>query len=226
MKTCSKCNINQSEANFNKAKNCRDGTFSWCKECEKIRKKRYHKDFIDECTKINLNKVCSICNELKNGLEYSRIRTSPDGLSAFCKKCQVLKSKAYFATPTGAANMKKNNDKSRDTPEKLIIKKDKRLQFYYKLTLSEFNNMLADQGNCCAICFSDNPRGTGTWSTDHDHATGKVRGLLCNSCNRGIGFLHDDINKLHSAIAYLEKHNSSPTVDTRPNKELNEKELN
>lgn len=66
--------------------------------------------------------------------------------------------------------------------------------------------MLARQNGRCAIC---NREPFGRWTTfyiDHDHTTGKVRGLLCQKCNAGIGLLMDSIPILFLAIRYLTNH--------------------
>lgn len=68
--------------------------------------------------------------------------------------------------------------------------------------LQRLHRMLAAQGGRCAICASD--MGT-EWQVDHDHATGKVRGLLCSPCNRGLGLFKDAPHLLRSAISYLTK---------------------
>lgn len=79
------------------------------------------------------------------------------------------------------------------------------LKSTYGLTLEDFDRMLAAQGGACAICKTCVPGGPGRFSVDHCHTTGRVRGLLCNNCNRGIGGLKDDANLLRAAIAYLEE---------------------
>lgn len=56
------------------------------------------------------------------------------------------------------------------------------------------------QGGNCAICLTPPKR---WFAIDHDHATGKVRGLLCTNCNTGIGMLKDDLEVLHRAQVYL-----------------------
>ncbi len=67
--------------------------------------------------------------------------------------------------------------------------------------------MLLAQDGCCAICKSSDPgRKKSQWfCVDHDHKTGEVRGLLCNSCNAGLGFLKDSIETLAQAIIYLKQ---------------------
>lgn len=78
----------------------------------------------------------------------------------------------------------------------------------YGLTIEEYNQMVSDQDNRCAIC--DNTPSTKDLGhklhIDHDHKTGKVRELLCSDCNKGLGHFHDDINKLQAAIRYIRRH--------------------
>ena len=74
----------------------------------------------------------------------------------------------------------------------------------YKLTDEEFQAWLLDQNFNCAVCgktFSNSFE----ICADHDHETGRVRGLLCRSCNGGIGLLRDDPRILEQAIVYLRK---------------------
>ena len=73
----------------------------------------------------------------------------------------------------------------------------------YELTVPEFDAMLQAQGGCCAICRKENADG-GRLHVDHDHDTGRVRGLLCRACNRGMGLLRDDPDRLAAAIHYLQ----------------------
>lgn len=69
----------------------------------------------------------------------------------------------------------------------------------YGLTEKEYNDLLDRQGHKCALCRKEK-----RLQVDHCHKTGKVRGLLCSSCNTGIGRLGDDVDGLKAAIAYLE----------------------
>lgn len=69
--------------------------------------------------------------------------------------------------------------------------------------------MYVAQDGLCAICGNPQIPGEGSSTkqlhVDHDHQTGKVRGLLCNQCNPGLGYFQDDISRLIAAVKYLEK---------------------
>lgn len=75
------------------------------------------------------------------------------------------------------------------------------------LSCSKCKQMLAAQNGVCAICGKEPTKGRGRkLHIDHDHETGKRRGLLCNGCNTGIGSLGDDVSRLQRAIKYLMLH--------------------
>ena len=60
------------------------------------------------------------------------------------------------------------------------------------------------QNGCCAICKGEEPSDfKGRLSIDHDHSSGKIRGLLCMKCNSGLGMFNDDEDILLNAIKYL-----------------------
>lgn len=84
----------------------------------------------------------------------------------------------------------------------------KQLKYQYGITEEEFTGLLNSQNNKCAICqltFDFNTKWT-TPHVDHDHKTSSSRGLLCGSCNLGIGYLKDNTENLQSAIKYLENY--------------------
>ena len=71
----------------------------------------------------------------------------------------------------------------------------------YNLEPHEYDKLMQDSNNLCMICKS--PPGHKSLHIDHDHKTGKVRGLLCHGCNTAIGLMKDDVNILTKAIQYL-----------------------
>ena len=86
------------------------------------------------------------------------------------------------------------------------------IEAYYKcnyhITIREYLDMAEKQNFVCAICGKENfamgASHTGLLVVDHDHTTGKVRGLLCHNCNRALGLLRDSSQNLHKALSYLE----------------------
>jgi hypothetical protein len=87
-------------------------------------------------------------------------------------------------------------------PEIRDSKKNTNLKIKYGLTLEEFNSLLESQSFGCAICRVELTGGKDT-HIDHCHETKRIRGLLCNSCNNGIGRFKDSPKLLKCAITYL-----------------------
>ena len=75
----------------------------------------------------------------------------------------------------------------------------------YGLTPERFAEMLINQSGVCAICRTDKPGGKGTWRVDHNHTTGRVRGLLCHGCNVALGHMKDNPETCETAAVYLRK---------------------
>lgn len=79
----------------------------------------------------------------------------------------------------------------------------------FGISLAEYTAMAVKQGGVCAICAQletrkDRSGNVCPLSVDHDHATGKVRGLLCDACNNAIGRLNDDPRLARAVARYLE----------------------
>ena len=127
-----------------------------------------------------------------------------------CKKC----SKTAFVI----SGKKKESDKK----YYLYAKENRKEDFFrqrknaalkanFNMTLEEYNQMLLNQNNLCAICrmrfnLEQNRKEMEKKAcVDHNHQTGKIRGLICNSCNTGLGRFKDNIDLLREAIKYLEE---------------------
>lgn len=129
-------------------------------------------------------KICSKCNIEKNESEFYYI-ASKGIYRGDCKSCNSAKASKW----------------NKENPSKRSVNGRKnRLKALYGMTEEQFNQMKANQGNGCAICERKLKL-----VVDHDHDTGKIRGLLCNSCNRGIGYLQDSENILKRAMVYVIK---------------------
>ncbi|WP_407543808.1 endonuclease domain-containing protein (plasmid) [Deinococcus radiomollis] len=78
-----------------------------------------------------------------------------------------------------------------------------KLRLNYNLTLAQYDDMVKERNGVCDIC-KKVPKGQqGSLCVDHDHETGRIRGLLCSPCNRAVGMLGDTYEGLMRAIAYL-----------------------
>lgn len=77
--------------------------------------------------------------------------------------------------------------------------RDYALRTTYGITLDEYNHIFTSQGNCCAVCQHTSRR----MHVDHDHQTGRIRGILCHNCNIALGLLQDNEHTLTNLAAYL-----------------------
>ena len=139
-------------------------------------------------------KKCTKCGSLKLHSEFDKRTASKDCLTSQCKICLRVKS------------MKVRKDNPETT-------RAKNLKSRFDMTIEQYNIIFLKQKGKCVICQKSetikDKRGSVKWlSIDHDHNTGKVRGLLCNSCNTGLGKMGDSIKVLESAIKYLKKEGS------------------
>jgi hypothetical protein len=136
-----------------------------------------------------MGKVCSACGETRDARMYSRDNARPSGYRSSCKKC----NKTYNT---------KNN--ARQTAE---YRRAAGLKHKYSMTVEEYDELLHHQHGVCAICFHINTNGD-RLAVDHNHTTLEVRGLLCRTCNAGIGYFKDSVVYLRSAINYIEHEGS------------------
>jgi len=131
--------------------------------------------------------VCRKCREEKPAAEFFSGKQNRDGLQSYCKAC-VYRCNRDWATA--------NRDRVRAKYRKHDLKRT------FGITVEQYDEMLRRQKGVCAICQKPCKSGR-RLAVDHDHATGRVRALLCSNCNRGIGCFHDDPQMLEAAIRYL-----------------------
>lgn len=83
----------------------------------------------------------------------------------------------------------------------------------YQLSIGQFNSLIEQQNGKCDICGCSMGQTRYTQPcVDHNHSTGKVRGILCHGCNTALGFLKESPIRLAAALAYLEKHSVNDIV--------------
>ena len=141
-------------------------------------------------------KVCTWCKEERELSEFCKNKNSKDGLHHHCKTCSRARDKARYQTEA-----------------RRVSKRNSEFKRYYGISEKEVSEMYQAQSGLCKICntqmevFSSSEDKRQTFCVDHNHDTGKVRGLLCSDCNRGIGFLKDNSEILRKAAEYLESSN-------------------
>lgn len=109
-----------------------------------------------------------------------------------CRKCRGYNKKQYAPVEGERKNAKKQTTKE--------YRRARSLRINYNLTPEQFATLLEQQDGACAIC---NKVPHSTLHVDHCHTTGKVRGLLCSTCNTGLGMLGDSADSLEKALQYL-----------------------
>lgn len=147
--------------------------------------------------------TCRSCKEDKPRSEYHDQPTSKRGHCLDCKDCRREYNKNRRTGPKRQEILDKKKAHHKFYRETAI---DRYREKRFGLTREDYDSLLKEQEGGCAICKSTNPKGRykERFSVDHCHETGQVRGLLCNTCNLGIGHMKDDPNLLRAAIAYLE----------------------
>lgn len=133
-------------------------------------------------------KVCTKCLLEKPPSEFHKNSYARDGLQTRCKRCVNMHMRIKRAT--FPAKYKRIDDTSR-------------AKVKYGITLEQREALLRAQDGVCAICEQVELIGIGL-AVDHDHVTGKIRGLLCMRCNTALGRFRDDPKLLRRAAEYLE----------------------
>ncbi len=142
------------------------------------------------------SKVCCVCNIRQPFSSFFNYMNKSDGKSYRCKNCDTeARQKWADQNPERSYNSARG----------------RQLKHKYGISLLEYEQMLAEQGGKCYLCgATENSTGgerkDWNFAVDHNHTTGKVRGLLCNNCNRGLGLFRDNPELLRKAAEYVETH--------------------
>jgi Recombination endonuclease VII len=98
-----------------------------------------------------------------------------------------------------------NYDRDWQRRQPIEKRRDRWLRARYGISWAEYQEILKAQGGKCAVDTCTEPPGGrgGTYHVDHDHITGKVRGLLCSNCNRALGLLRDLAERVEGLARYI-----------------------
>lgn len=126
------------------------------------------------------SKSCAACREVKPLTDFFKQKGGHKGRHSYCKSCY--------------------KKRVRVRPNKPHLRRAGNLRRRYGLDPAGVDALLAKQGGLCPVCEKPPKK----MCVDHDHSTGKVRGVLCRGCNVMIGILEDP-HRLPRALAYLKR---------------------
>lgn len=135
-----------------------------------------------------LLKKCSQCELDLPREDFNKALDQKSGLRPECRECRK------------AVERKRRREHH---PEIALAMRKAKLKRNFNMTLEDYDYMFKKQIGCCAICGRNRIEFKIPLSVDHDHKTGKVRGLLCHDCNTGLGKFKDSVFTLNLACDYL-----------------------
>lgn len=209
---CKTCKCPKNKEDFYKSKN-KCGHESSCKNCcqlrhyERRRERRLERGLsvkfptlANRQLMVEGKKYCPTCKQILNLSEFSTMKVR-SGIASHCKKCTNDWGNNYYKTPEGKHKAKQSYKRNRD---KIV---DTKLKRKFGITLEQYKNTLDNQSNQCIICGRTPEENGKMLAVDHNHSTGKNRGLLCSSCNICIGFIEKNKLDVGKISDYLTKYN-------------------
>lgn len=140
-------------------------------------------------------KQCSKCSVVKPIEAFSRRRNRPDGHHYHCRECMAAACRRW--------------DREH-VPERVAHHRHLTLR-RRGITAEQYDELLESQRGVCAVCGGP-PTGKGRFHIDHDHRTGRTRGLLCLHCNILLGMARENRHRFYRAMSYLDRFDDRPVV--------------
>jgi hypothetical protein len=141
------------------------------------------------------SKRCTLCSIDKPLAAYGKQKGGRLGLHPRCKECRRATERARYAAKRDEILAQQKADPRRRARQRRYERQKR-----YGVTPEAYDSLVQAQEGRCGIC----QRSIRPLCVDHDHATGAIRGLLCTSCNIGVGHLGDDAQRLRAAARYLD----------------------
>lgn len=191
MKRCRDCGESKNLDDFTISKKNRDGHGTYCRACFNKRDRDYReRRAAAQGREVRRRrevppdmKFCSRCDTIQPIESFGKNRSTQDGRTTYCKPCHNLAGRESRDRAGGA---REYHPRRR-----------------YGITGADFDAMVEAQGGTCAVC-DGKPE-----HVDHDHKTGRVRGILCFNCNQALGNVRDDLTVLQGLMDYLRRHRLS-----------------
>lgn len=194
-KTCIGCRRRLAADSFHRCRAASDGLQSRCKTC----RKQWSTTRVIDYSNAGGKKRCGTCRRVKPlATGFYKNKSNSDGYYGNCKTCHKATVKAWATRNHESFTAYAREWRAGNRDKSAAAARRYRLRKKYGLTEAQLASMCAAQDGKCTLC-----RKKKRLVVDHCHRTGVVRGLLCGSCNTGLGSLCDDVGVLERAIAYL-----------------------
>lgn len=148
--------------------------------------------------KENKTRYCYTCKSKQPLSHFTEKRNKNDNI---IYRCNIFLKEKRISPKKGKPGKRfKSLEYSRDSKE---YKLDRYYEKRYNISLKDYNNILTQQSNCCGICKEHKNNFKQSLCVDHCHITGKIRGLLCKTCNKALGHFKDNLDTIQKATSYL-----------------------
>jgi len=147
-----------------------------------------------------MDKICTKCLFPKGKEQFAPHESYKDDYTTWCRTCLGLQA-SNWSKENAEQRRENQRNLNKRKPE---AKQNSKLKQRYGISLIEFSEMSLKQQDRCLICDKHKSENkNGKLFVDHCYSTQKVRGLLCNDCNKGIGLFMDNPDLLMKAVEYL-----------------------
>lgn len=197
---CKTCLVGKPISAFGRDPRLTDGHRSKCMECANASRRAARAQRGEPASGLVLSKADSDHPDLAGRHRFCKQCRAEKSLADFPKNSHSLFGRLHLCSPCYAEYQHEQKKKTR------AAQRAKYRFRAYGVTLAEIEAAFARQDGCCAICKSALDLNMRDAHVDHDHATGRFRGILCRSCNWGLGNFRDNHEALSAAISYLKEH--------------------
>lgn len=189
-KRCPDCGEAKPLDGFHRNRSARDGRASYCRPCWLAREAQRRKKVSEAPKPPITEKHCSGCGECKPVAHFTPSAYTKDGYLPECKACMRVYYAERRSDPVVRAACADSNRKAHYRRK-------------YGITVEQYEAMLDTQGGACAICGVSRAESERRFAVDHCHDSGRVRGILCDHCNRLLSRMERDPDWLARAREYM-----------------------
>jgi|SRR5665213_372425 len=151
------------------------------------------------------SKICRKCKAEKPLTDFGVWRYSQDGRKIYCRSCLVERQKDYAVRHPEAVSQRASSWNKMNPERRKFNSMRSALMIDFGMAIEDYELLLQNQNGLCLGCYKHHSQFKHRLQVDHDHATNKIRGLLCGPCNRTLGIVSENPMTLRRLADYLER---------------------